>query len=347
MRPIGRVMTALRARPKSTIAMVLLICLAVAGAFVRVGSGAAPDLPTGEVTRGQFADALEIRGDIRPRRSIVLAAPMQAGELQIVKLAKNGSLVKAGDIVVEFDASTLRRTMQEKQSEVKQAEAEIEQSTAEARIKREENATELMRSKYNIQRSTLDLKKGDTVSRIENEQAKLTLRDNEQKLQELEAKVTSDVTSNDADVSSRRRKREKALFDLARAERGIRNLQLRAPAAGMVNVLTNYRASGPWGGQQWSSARAIGRGPARRSWSCPISTSVHLEARLEEADRGRLRIGQEATIRIEAIPGREFQATIERISVLAKVDYSPDGPRPATSSSASFSRRSIRRSAPA
>ena len=57
---------------------------------------------------------------------------MQSGELQIVKLAKNGSLVKAGDIVVEFDASTLRRTMQEKQSELKQAEAEIEQATAQA-----------------------------------------------------------------------------------------------------------------------------------------------------------------------------------------------------------------------
>ena len=52
---------------------------------------------------------------------------MQSGELQIVKLAKNGSLVKAGDVVVEFDGSTLRRTMQEKQSELKQADAEIEQ----------------------------------------------------------------------------------------------------------------------------------------------------------------------------------------------------------------------------
>ena len=326
MRPIGRAIRMARARPKSVLAMVLLICLAVAGAFVRVGSGAAPDLPTGEVTKGQFADALEIRGDIRPRRSIVLAAPMQAGELQIVKLAKNGSIVKAGDIVVEFDASTLRRTMQEKQSELKQAEAEIEQATAESRIKREENATELMRSKYNIQRSTLDLKKGDTVSRIENEQAKLTLRDNEQKLQELEAKVTSDVTSNDADVSSRRRKREKALFDLARAEQGIRNLQLRAPADGMVNVLTNYRASGPWGGQQMEFREGDRAWPGAAILELPDLTSVHLEARLEEADRGRLRIGQEATIRIEAIPGREFQATIERISVLAKVDYSAGWP---------------------
>ena len=58
----------------------------------------------------------------------------------------------------------------------------------------------------------------------------------------------------------------------------------------------------------------------------PDLSSVHLEARLDEADRGRLKVGQDATIRIEAIPGSEFKATIERISVLAKVDYSSGWP---------------------
>ena len=251
---------------------------------------------------------------------------MQSGDLQIVKLAANGSMVKAGDVVVVFDASTLQRTMQEKQSELKQADAEIEQATAQARITREQNATELMRSKFNIQRARLDVNKGDTVSRIENEQAKLTLNDNEQKLQELEAKVTSDVTSNEADLASKKRKREKALFDLQRAERGIQNLQLRAPAAGMVNVLTNYRASGPWGGQEVEFHEGDRAWPGAAIMELPDLTSVHLEARLDEADRGRLKVGQEATIRIEAIPGREFKATIERISVLAKVDYSSGWP---------------------
>jgi len=300
--------------------------VAVTGAFVRVRSTATPDLPTTEVTRGQFVDAIEIRGDIRPLKSIVLSAPMQSGDLQIVKLAANGSQVKAGDVVVVFDASTLQRTMQEKQSELKQADAEIEQATAQGRITHEQNATELMRSKFNIQRSKLDLNKGDTVSRIENEQARLTLNDNEQKLKELEAKVTSDVTSNEADLASKKRKREKAQFDLQRAERGIQNLQLRAPAAGMVNVLTNYRASGPWGGQEVEFKEGDRAWPGAAIMELPDLTSVHLEARLDEADRGRLKVGQEATIRIEAIPGREFKATIERISVLAKVDYSSGWP---------------------
>ena len=179
-----RLGASLRARPRRAVITLVVVALAVTAAFVGVGRGSAPDLPTVEVKKGEFVDALEIRGDIRPKKSLVLAAPMQAGELQIVKLAKNGSLVKTGDVIVEFDGSTLRRTMQEKQSELKQAEAEIEQSTAQGRITQEQNATELMRSKYNIERAKLDVQRGDTVSRIENEQAKLALQDAEQKLRE-------------------------------------------------------------------------------------------------------------------------------------------------------------------
>ena len=312
----------LRSRTRGALITLVVVGLAVTAAFVGVGRGSAPDLPTVEVKKGEFVDALEIRGDIRPKKSVVLAAPMQSGELQIVKLAKNGSLVKTGDAVVEFDGSTLRRTMQEKQSELKQAEAEIEQSTAQGRITQEQNATELMRSKYNIERAKLDVQRGDTVSRIENEQAKLALQDAEQKLRELEAKIKSDNTSNEADLSSKRRKREKALFDFQRAERGLQNLQLKAPVDGMVNILPNYRSGGPFGGGEvefregdraWAGAQII---------ELPDLSSVHLEARLDETDRGRLTIGQEAIIRIQAIPDREFKAKIERISVLARADFS-------------------------
>ena len=117
----------------------VIVGVGLTAAFVRVGGGSAPDLPTVEVTKGEFIDALEIRGEIRPLKSIVLAAPMQSGELQILKLAKNGSMVKPGDVVVQFDSTTLRRTKQEKESELKQADAEIEQTTAQSRITKEQS----------------------------------------------------------------------------------------------------------------------------------------------------------------------------------------------------------------
>jgi RND family efflux transporter MFP subunit len=321
-----RLRSALRAWPRWAIVTLVVAGLALTAAFVRVRSGSVPDLPTAAVIKGEFVDALEIRGEIRPLKSIVLAAPMQSGELQILKLAKNGAVVKPGDVVVQFDSTTLRRTMQEKQSELKQADAEIEQAAAQARITTEQNATELMRAKYNIERAKLDVNRGDTVSRIDQENAKLSLGDAEQKLKELEAKVKSDTVAIEADLSNKRRKREKALFDLQRAERGLQNLELKAPTGGMVNILPNYRSGGPWGGGEVEFRQGDRAWPGASILELPDLSSVHLEARLDESDRGRLSTGKDATIRIEAVPGREFKARIEHISVLARADFSSGWP---------------------
>ena len=168
-------------RPRNLAAGVVVLGVLTAGAFAAARHAAVPDLPTALVTKGPFVDTLEIRGEIRPLKSVVLSSPMQSGELQILKLAKNGTMVKPGDVVVEFDPSTLKRTIQEKQSELKQADAEIEQAQAQTRIAKEQNATAAMKSTYDIERAKLDVSKGDTVSRLDNEQAKLTVVDAQQR----------------------------------------------------------------------------------------------------------------------------------------------------------------------
>jgi HlyD family secretion protein len=316
-----------RLRSRNSLLTIGVLVLLGAGVFATVGRGSVPDLPTADVTRGEFVDALELRGEIRPLRSIVLSSPMQSGELQILKLAANGSKVKAGEVVVQFDGTTLQRTIQEKQSELKQANAEIEQANAQARIANEQNATALMKAKYDIERAKLDINKGDTVSRLENEQAKLSLGDAEQRLKELEVKMRSDGTSAEADLSSKLRKREKALFDLKRAEDGLERLQLKAPTDGVVNVLPNYRA-----GSMMGSSPEFRQGD--RAWAgaaileLPDLSSVHLLARLDESDRSRLQAGQAASVRIEAVPGTDFKARIDSISMLARVDYQGSWPPP-------------------
>lgn len=315
-------------RPRTAIATAIVAVVAIAGIFVAVGRGSEPDVPMTAVVRGDFVDLLEIRGEIRPEKSVVLSSPLQSGELQIIKLVKTGTLVKAGDVVVQFDGSTLQRTIQEKQSELRQADAEIEQTRAQSRITNEQNATALMKAEYDLQRAKLDVQKGDSIPRIQLEQAKLSVGDAEQRLKELEAKIASDKAAAEASVASRRRRREKAIADLERAQRGLQNLELKAPAAGMINVLPNPRSGGMFGGgdqefregdRAWAGANVL---------ELPDLSSIHLEARLEEADRGRLNPGQDATVKIEAVPGKEFEARIDRISLLARVDFRSGWPPP-------------------
>ena len=301
-----------------------LVILAGAG-LVAVRWRSAPTLPTAEVTRGDFVDIVELRGEIRPVRSVVLTAPTQAGELRIVKLAKNNSMVKAGDVVVEFDATMLSRTRQERMSELRQAEAEIEQATAEAKILDEQDRTALMRAKYDVDRAALDVIDRDIIARLTVERAKLDLADTKQRLHAVEEKVRADQAASEATIAARRRRRAKVQQDLDRTERSLAALQLRAPSAGMVSLMTNYNSGGPMGPSQefregdsaWSGAGVV---------ELPDVSAVLLTARLEESDRSRVEAGQTAVVRVDAVPDREYQAKVAAISILARVDFSSGWP---------------------
>ncbi len=44
-------------------------------------------------------------------------------------------------------------------------------------------------------------------------------------------------------------------------------------------------------------------------------------ARVDEVERGRMAIGQAGTIRVEALPDRELKGHVDKISALAKADF--------------------------
>jgi len=303
------------------------ICIVGALLLVFSARRRAPDVPMVDVAASEFVDVVELRGEVRPIASRVLTAPTLAGDLQIIKLAKANTAVKAGDVLVEFDPTTLQRTRQERLSELRQADAEIDQARADAHIVEEQNRTALTKARFDVERAALDVIEGDLVARLDYERAKLALDDAKQRLKETEAKNRAAEASNAANLAAKQRRRQKVQADLERAEHGLAGLQLRAPSDGVVSLLLNYRTGGVMsGGQEFREGD--------RAWSgagiveLPDLASVRIAARLEETDRGRVAKGQSATVRVDAVPDREYRAKVADISLLARADFSSGWPPP-------------------
>jgi RND family efflux transporter MFP subunit len=310
------------------IVVVLLAGLGVvvtAFGFNALKRGRGSDVPTAAATRGDFVEIVETRGDVRPFRSIVVTAPFQAGELQILRLTANGAAVRRGDVVAGFEAVTLRRTLQDKQSELRQAQAELAQATEQMKIDAQGDRTATSKAQYDVRRATIDVGDPELVAAVEVERTKLALTDTEQRLREAETKERANQAATTADLATRRRKIEKIQADIDLANRGLSSLEVKAPADGTVNILPNYRNSN-------------GNGPAQefragdRAWAgaqileLPDLSSVHVTSHIDESDRGQLKAGQTATVRVDAVPDRSYQATVADISVLARVDFSSGWP---------------------
>ena len=309
---------------KLSIALAVVTCLAAASVAAMVSyrrDAASTSLPTAIVARTTFVDFLQLRGDVRPVRSVVLTAPSSGTDLQIIELVKNGDRVAAGDAVIEFDPTTQQRTLETKQSELKQAESEIDRAEADQKRRVAAAQSELEEAKKAVQRARLDVEGNELRARIEAEKFVIALSNAEEHVRELEKKVDGERIAAGADVAIAKQKRDKALFDVHETERIIGSLKVRAPIAGSISLLPNFRAGGPGS----RAAPEFRRGD--RAWfgaqiaELPDLTSVQVNARVDETDRGRVQPGSGVRVRVDAVPDRELTGTLQEISVVAKPDF--------------------------
>jgi HlyD family secretion protein len=280
-----------------------------------------PSLPTLEVKRGEFLDSLQFRGEVKALKSITISAPAEAGDLQIIKILPEGTPVNRGDVVVEFDRTKTEQELAQARSSLKSAEAEIEQAHAQARLAEEEDTTAVMKARYEVESAKLEASKQQILSRIEGEGAKLKVFDAEQKLHETEEKLKSDRALNKATIAGKEQASKKANYDAQRAERALTQMSLRAPSPGTISLL-----------QHWAGSGFATYKPGDRAWpgtslaELPDASTLRVSARVDETERGRLALKQPVTIRLDAIPDRQFTGHTEKISAIATLDFNSGWP---------------------
>jgi HlyD family secretion protein len=302
-------------RKATVITVVLLACSGVVLGAVRL-SRRSPTVPTYQVKRGEFLDSLQFRGEVKALKSVTISAPAEAGDLRIVKLVDEGAAVKPGDVVVEFDKTKTEQDLAQYRSTLKSAEASIEQARAQARLAEEEDETAVLRARYEVEAARLEASKQEILSKIEGEEKKLALADSEQKLREAEAKQKSDVALHKATIESAEQARNKAKYDVERAEQVLALMSVRAPSPGTVSILQHWTGSGeaPYrtGDRAWPGAAIA---------ELPDASTLRIAARVDETERGRLGLKLPVTVQLNAIPDRQFTGHIERISDIASLDF--------------------------
>jgi HlyD family secretion protein len=315
-----------RFRRLSTQHKALAIAIVVlGGSIVMLGAARlgkrSPTVPTIEVKRGEFLDSAQFRGEVKAMKSVTISAPSEAGDLQIIKVSPEGTAVKAGDVVVEFDKTKTEQDLAQYRSSLKSADAGIEQARAQARLAEEEDKTAVLKARYEVEAAKLEASKQEIVSHIEGEEAKLKLADAEQKLREAETKQKSDKSLNRATIESTEQASKKAKFDVERAERSLARMTLRAPSDGTISLL-----------QHWSGSNMTTYRPGDHAWpgaaiaELPDAKTLRISARVDETERGRLAPKQAVTVQLNAIPDRQFTGHIEQIGAIASMDFSSGWP---------------------
>ena len=285
----------------------LVAACGIAGAFAafRYTGSTEVDVAVARVRRGDFVVSVKTRGEIRSVRSVLLTAP-QVPDPQIVKLAESGRPIKKGDVVVAFDGVQQEQNLIEKSTDVRTADSEIVQTKAQHKIDDEMDGMNLTQSEYNVERAKLEASKAEILSEIEGAKDRIDVGVSEGELGQVKTQIESRKISHSADMERLDQKKDKTVRDTELAKGYLSKMVIRAPNDGIVNILPNFRAGGSFGQSPppFKEGDRVWTGAAIAE--IPDLSEMRVELKLEEVDRGRLKLGQPVHVRVDAVPEKEF-----------------------------------------
>jgi HlyD family secretion protein len=302
-------------------AAIAILVLLVAGIAVRrsLSSSLPKAVPTAHVERGRVQVTVYTVGDLRAARAAQLAAPPMGGQLQLVHLAETGDAVKAGGVVVEFDAAEQEFNLEQARFDLQLAEQDIVKADAQAAVQAADDEVALLHARYDVRRGELDVQSNELVGAIKAQQNVLALDEAKQRLAQLESDVKIHRETTHASADGMREKRNKAQLAVQVAQRNIENLHVRAPFDGFVTVRQNFQA---FGGIYFGGAMPDYRVGDAAFAGQPIadvidSSRIEVTAKLQEQDRANVSPGQAVEVAVDTLPDTMLRGTVRAVSGVA------------------------------
>jgi len=298
----------------TVLSFVLVLFGASAGVYRLRQAQATVTFPVAPARLGDFQVIIRCRGDIKANRSVQVYAPI-VPNLRIAWLAPAGETAKEGAPIIRFDSSSAQEQLQQKEAALKQAQATLDQAVAQALITAEQDKSDLADAQFTVERARLEASKQEIVSRIQGEESKIDYEVAQQKLKVQEATVALHAASDRSKIASLTRQRDQAQSDVDVTKARIARMEIKSPITGFLTFAPNYS-------QGWMNAKPFKVGDNVFSGmnlaEMPDLTTLQLDAKVEEIDRGRISVQQDVRVRIDSLPELTMPAKIGQISLLAE-----------------------------
>jgi multidrug efflux pump subunit AcrA (membrane-fusion protein) len=303
--------------------LILLTVLAVLGALaygaVRLvratATAASAELPTTRVKRGKVVLTVAARGELQGGNSEMLTAPMTGGgDMAITFLRDPGELVEPGDVVVQFDITEQEYKLREAEADFAEAQQQVLKAEADSEASEEESRYAKLSADSDVKLAEIEIRRNQFLSAIAARQNDLALEAAKNRQRQASQDYTNKKATFTAAINIQKAGENKAKVMADIARKNIENMTLKSKTGGYVNIQQNTNQNMIyWGmslppyqlGDTVGGGQAVAQIPDLKSWE--------VSANVGELDRGHLAEGQHVTIRVVAVPGREFPGKVKFI----------------------------------
>jgi multidrug efflux pump subunit AcrA (membrane-fusion protein) len=273
------------------------------------------EVKTAPVKRGTFTEELTEQGSVKAVNSQVINTPMisyrYGGSLKITKIVEDGTEVEAGDTVIVFDPSDIRKAMinSQQQLDIQRAEYDKLKATQESEVQDMEADLEIARINYEITKIMFD------QSVFESE---LTRKENQVKLES--AGIALERSKEQIENKKKIQKEElyqkslmmnQTIATLAEADKAINSLYVVSPGNGIAVVRDNWMTGTKWkaNDQPWGMTGLV---------ELPDLTVMSAELKINEVDISKVTPGLKVIIKADAFADTTYTGAITTVANLAQ-----------------------------
>lgn len=278
-------------RRRYLIGLLVLLCAGGAGVWLLAANGQPAGYKFAKVEKGALAAAVSAAGTLNPVSAVQISSQI-SGQIKEILVDFNAP-VKKGQLIARIDPETY-------QHRVHQAEADLEATRSAVNVQR----AQAYQAQVNLAEAQRDFERKRTlveknfISAAERDKAQTTLEAARAQVQLTEAQVKN----SEAVVRQREAQLAQARVDLGRTE-------IRSPADGIV-----VKRSVEPGQTVAASLQAPEMFIIARNLS-----DMQVETSIDEADVGRVQLGQKASFTVDAFPGRTFNGEVRQVRKAATV----------------------------
>jgi HlyD family secretion protein len=299
------------------ITIIVLVAIIAAGAYwiyySRNVSANISDKDLITVQRVDFPVIISATGALEATRSVSIGPPKVRNQrrFKLMRMVDEGTVVSEGDFLMEFDTSEIASRLRDETANFQSVQEERQKKRSDSDIQLKNLKLSLEQAKSDLEKLEVKLSSQvDLISGIEIEQIRIQRDAAKIKVDFLEKKVKYQTESGQLDLQISRsneshyRSRMDDLMD------AMDSYTIRAPVSGVVIYKRNWNNEASEIGSNIFAMDAV--------MEIPDLSSIRAKVQIDEIDSGKVKVGQDANITVDAVQGRSFGGKVTSIGSILK-----------------------------
>ena len=301
----------------TALAAVILAALALRSNVVIRHAAGAENAQTAIVERKNFVRTVRVHGIVEAVESHGISAPRLSGQslgsLIITKLVKNGSAVRRGDVLVEFDREAQAKNVLDKKAEYLDLVDQIKKKQADQASARAADETELKQAEDAEKTAELEMKKNEIISQIDAEKNQQNLEQARATLKQLQETFGLKRQAAAAELKILEIQRDRAETAMRWAQGNTEKMVIRSSTDGVAVINSIWKSGAISDVQEGDEVR-----PGNPFLQIVNPSHMQIHAKVNQADIGKMREGDPVLIGLDAYPELSFHGKLEYIGTVAQ-----------------------------